>query len=71
MPALADVTTGATRLRRPETLRALLRQAVRLDCRRAFCAPVVQRRDGTSAPVNKTRGFIVRALPSSHTFPRP
>ena len=42
---------------------SLLRQAARTDFRRAFCAPVVQRRDGTAAPINKLRGFIVSATP--------
>ena len=53
----AKAARGAGARRRvPE----LLRQAARVDFLRPYCAPVVQRRDGTSAPVDKLRGFIVR-----------
>ena len=52
--------SALTAAARPRNVSKLLRDAVRLDFVRPFCAPVVQRRDGSQAPVNKLRGFIVR-----------
>ena len=47
-----------TRLSRPRPSVSLLRQAARTEFRRPFCAPVVARRDGTTAPLNKLKGFL-------------
>ena len=48
----------APSVRRQRCSAALLRQAARVDFSRPYCMPVVQRRDGTAAPINKLRGFI-------------
>jgi len=54
----ARLTSNPLRRPRPELVASLLRQATRRDFVRSVCAPVVQRRDGTTAPINKLRGFI-------------
>jgi len=54
--AMSTTIMSATRRCRPAILR--MDQAVLSDWRRPFCAPIVARRDGTEAPLNKLRGFI-------------